>query len=79
MASISLRVAGGPLGQRFRREGQSVNTEAASGHQQWQDAADVSISSGGTGVARRQAVPDDDPSLYTHASDRSAALHQLHL
>ena len=65
--------AGGRLSRRFRPEGQAGSAQQASRHEQWQAAADVSISGSGAGAAGRQALPDDDPSLYTHRSDRLAS------
>lgn len=57
------------LGQVASR-GQPGSVGQPSGQQQWQDMADVSISGSEAGPSGRQAVPDDDPSLCTHRSNR---------
>ncbi len=70
--------AGGRLSWRFRPQGQEARLgEAASmgppsGRHQLQGMADVSISGSEAGPSGRQAIPDDDTSLYTHRSNRSA-------
>ncbi|DBA81778.1 hypothetical protein WJX77_008673 [Trebouxia sp. C0004] len=69
--------SGGRLSRRFRPQGQAAGLGQAncvgqpSGRQQWQDMTDVTISASEAGPSGRHAMPDDDPSLYTHRSNRS--------
>ena len=77
-ARLGFTSAGGRLSRRFRPQGQAAGLGQASsvgqppGQHQWQDMADVSISGSEAGPSGRQAMPDDDPSLYTHRSNRLA-------
>ncbi|KAA6424868.1 MAG: cell cycle checkpoint control RAD9A-like [Trebouxia sp. A1-2] len=64
--------------RRFRPRGQAAGLGQAStvgqppGRHQRQDMADVSIAGSEAGPSGRQAMPDEDPSLYTHRSNRLA-------
>ena len=71
---------GGRLSRRFRPQGEAASMghppsipsmEQAPSHERWQDTADVSISGSEAGPSGRHALPDEDPSLYTHRSNRS--------
>lgn len=77
-AKLGFTNAGGRLSRRFRPQDQAAGLGQASsvgqppGRHQWQDMADVSISGSEAGPSGRHAMPGDDPSLYTHRSNRSA-------
>lgn len=75
-ARLGFTSAGGRLSRRFRPQGQAAGLGQAStvgqppGRHQRQDMADVSIAGSEAGPSGRQAMPDEDPSLYTHRSNR---------